>query len=52
LGLDEFSMSAPSIPQVKRTLASLTIEEAQRVADTALKLPSAAAVRDYVASLK
>jgi phosphocarrier protein FPr len=48
LGLDEFSMSAPSIPAVKQTIAQLTVSQAEAIATEALKLESAEAVRAYV----
>ena len=38
LGLDEFSMSASAIPQVKQIIRSLTYEEAQQMAKMALKM--------------
>lgn len=38
LGLDEFSMSASSIPLVKKVVRSFTLEEAGRVAEQALSL--------------
>ncbi|GAB4446979.1 MAG: phosphoenolpyruvate--protein phosphotransferase [Anaerolineae bacterium] len=50
LGLDEFSMSAPAIPTVKQTLARLTVPHAQDIARHALTLPSAEAVREYLAA--
>jgi len=40
LGLDEFSMSAVSVPDVKRTIRSISYEEAASVAAEALKLCS------------
>ena len=40
LGLDEFSMSAVSVPDVKRTIRSISFEEAASVAAEALKLCS------------
>jgi phosphocarrier protein FPr len=50
LGLDEFSMSAPSIPLIKQALSKLTIAEAQSIAAEALTLTSADAVQAYVAA--
>lgn len=38
LGLDEFSMSASSIPQVKKIVRSVTYEQAQDIANRALML--------------
>jgi phosphoenolpyruvate-protein phosphotransferase len=52
LGLDEFSMSATSIPRAKEVLAHLTVPEAQALARRALSLPDAAAVRAAVAGMK
>jgi phosphoenolpyruvate-protein phosphotransferase/dihydroxyacetone kinase phosphotransfer subunit len=51
LGLDELSMSAPSIPAVKEAVRSVSIEEARQLANTVLNLDSAAAVTEYLASL-
>lgn len=40
LGLDEFSMSAVSVPDVKRTIRSIDAAEARKLADEALKMGS------------
>ncbi len=48
LGLDEFSMSAASIPAAKALLARLTVSDAQRLAQRTLNLPDAAAVKAEV----
>jgi phosphoenolpyruvate-protein phosphotransferase len=45
LGLDEFSMSAASIPDAKALLAKLTVHDAQLLAQRVLDLPDAGAVR-------
>ncbi len=39
-GLDEFSMSAVSVPDVKRTIRSISFAEAQTIATEALRLTS------------
>ncbi|MCA9935785.1 MAG: phosphoenolpyruvate--protein phosphotransferase [Ardenticatenaceae bacterium] len=52
LGLDELSMSAPSIPAVKEVIRSMTLAEAQRVASTALTLDTAEEVKGYLAAQK
>jgi multiphosphoryl transfer protein len=49
MGLDEFSMSAPAIPQVKQAIAALTLPEAEAVAAAVLALDSGEAVRQYLA---
>jgi phosphocarrier protein FPr len=49
LGLDEFSMSAPAIPQIKQAIAALTLSEAEAVAADVLALDSGQAVRRYLA---
>ncbi len=41
LGLDEFSMSASSIPQIKKIIRNVTLKEAQDIAQKALELASA-----------
>jgi len=50
LGVDEFSMSAPSIPQVKQAIRQFTVSQAQAIAETVLNLDSAEAVRSYLVS--
>jgi phosphoenolpyruvate-protein phosphotransferase len=51
LGLDEFSMNAPVIPLAKELLGSLTLAQAQRIAQEALAKSSAVEVRAYLGSL-
>lgn len=51
LGLDEFSMNAPTIPAAKSLIASLTITQAQEIAQTALSKRTAEEVRNYLRSL-
>jgi len=51
LGLDEFSMNAPTIPAAKSLIASLTLPQAQEIAQTALSKRTAEEVRDYLRSL-
>jgi multiphosphoryl transfer protein len=48
LGLDEFSMSAASIPAAKALLARLAIPDAQRLAQQVLGMSGAAAVKAEV----
>ena len=48
LGLDEFSMSAVSIPAAKAMLARLTLPETQQLARKVLALPDGKAVRAEV----
>ena len=48
LGLDELSMNAPSIPAVKDAIRSLTMEEAQQMAEKALQLSSASDVEEWL----
>lgn len=48
LGLDELSMSAPSIPAVKEAVRALTLPDAEKIAEAVLKLESATAVVDYL----
>lgn len=53
LGLDEFSMSALSIPQIKKIIRSLRYEDAKAIAEEALNLETGEAVVDHVlASMK
>jgi phosphocarrier protein FPr len=48
LGLDEFSMSAASIPGAKALLAKLAVPDAQQLARHVLTLPDASAVKAAV----
>ena len=48
LGLDEFSMSASSVPSAKALLARLSVPEAQKLAQRVLNLPDTAAVKAAV----
>jgi phosphocarrier protein FPr len=48
LGLDELSMSAPSIPAVKESIRQLRYSEAQSIAETVLALDSVTAVANYL----
>ncbi len=48
MGLDEFSMSASSIPQVKKIIRSLTYDEAKQIAEKALSMNEADEIRNMV----
>jgi len=48
LGLDEFSMGAAAIPGIKALLRTLSVSEACKLAEAALALGTAAAVRSLV----
>jgi len=48
LGLDSLSMSAFSIPRVKKVLRSIASQDAQLIADKALSLSTAREIRDYI----
>lgn len=48
LGLYEFSMSALSIPQIKKIIRSVRYEDAKTIADTALNLETGQEVLDYI----
>lgn len=48
LGLDEFSMTPAAIPQAKRVIRSLSTDEAQEIAQRALRLPTAADINRYL----
>ncbi len=49
LGLDEFSMSAVSVPDVKRTIRSVSFEESREVALEALTMTSHQATEAFLA---
>lgn len=48
MGLDEFSMNAPSIPAIKKLIRSVKFEDAKNIANNALKLHRAEDVEKYV----
>ncbi|MBQ3334580.1 MAG: phosphoenolpyruvate--protein phosphotransferase [Eubacteriaceae bacterium] len=48
MGLDEFSMSASSIPQIKKIIRSVTFGEAKAIADDALSMKSSADIRSMI----
>lgn len=48
MGLDEFSMSASSIPEVKKVIRSFTYEEAKWIADTALNMEEPKEIKQMV----
>ncbi|MDY3974651.1 MAG: phosphoenolpyruvate--protein phosphotransferase [Veillonella caviae] len=47
LGLDEFSMSASSIPVIKDIMRSVTVEECKLMAEKALQMSTAKEISDY-----
>jgi len=51
LGLDEFSMTPGAIPAARQVIRSLTMAEAQQVANHALSLSTASEVEGYLASV-
>ncbi len=51
LGLDELSMSAPAIPNVKEAIRSLDQSQANEIAQKALAMDSVSAVLAYLSSL-
>ena len=48
LGLDEFSMAPSAVPTIKAAIRRLNRAECRAVAQAALGLPTAAAVREYL----
>jgi phosphocarrier protein FPr len=50
LGVDELSVNAPAIVEVKAAISRLTVAEAEAIASAVLQLDSAEAVREYVAA--
>jgi len=48
LGLDEFSMSSISIPQIKKIIRSVTMEEARRLADEVLGMETSEQIKTYL----
>ena len=51
VGLDEFSMSAVSIPEVKEEIRNMSLAKAEEIAQKALSYSTAQQVRDYLTSL-
>lgn len=51
LGLDELSMSAPAIPQVKQAIRELDTRKAREIAETVLTLDSADRIAYYLNNL-
>ncbi|MEZ4646768.1 MAG: hypothetical protein R3E31_29250, partial [Chloroflexota bacterium] len=51
LGLDELSMSAPAVPDVKEAIRRLKLADAQRIAGDVLQLDTAQAVQTYLTNL-
>lgn len=47
MGLDEFSMSAPSIPTVKHIIRSVTLQECKSVLDTVMTMETAEEIHAY-----
>jgi phosphotransferase system enzyme I (PtsP) len=52
MGITEFSLAAPSIPLVKQALHKVTLAQARKIAQAALSLESASAVRNYIDKLR
>ncbi|MGL5291697.1 MAG: phosphoenolpyruvate-protein phosphotransferase PtsI [Vibrionaceae bacterium] len=48
MGLDEFSMSAISIPRIKKVIRKANYAEVKAMAEHAISLPTAAEIRAYV----
>lgn len=51
MGLDEFSMSAVSIPRVKKAIGSLSYLEAQEIANKVLQMENPEEIRELVKSI-
>jgi len=52
LGLDEFSMAAAAIPEVKARIRQLDAQTCQGIAARALELPTARAVTEYLQGIR
>jgi Phosphoenolpyruvate-protein kinase (PTS system EI component in bacteria) len=48
MGLDEFSMSAVSIPKIKKLIRNTNFEEAKKFADTVLQKATAKEIIDLI----
>jgi phosphoenolpyruvate-protein phosphotransferase (PTS system enzyme I) len=47
LGLDEFSVSPLSVPEIKKIIRSITLKDAKRITEEALKLPSGDKIKKF-----
>ncbi|MBU0936078.1 MAG: phosphoenolpyruvate--protein phosphotransferase [Spirochaetes bacterium] len=48
LGLDEYSMSAASVPLIKRVLGAVSLAEARSIAEAVMKMPSHSHIDTYL----
>ncbi|OOF66497.1 phosphoenolpyruvate-protein phosphotransferase PtsI [Rodentibacter caecimuris] len=48
MGLDEFSMSAISVPRIKKLIRSVNFQDVKTLADNALKLPTATEIEQLI----
>jgi phosphotransferase system enzyme I (PtsI) len=48
MGMHEFSMSASSIPQIKKIIRSVTFEQAKTIADEALSMTNSTDIRSMI----
>ena len=49
MGIDELSVSAPFISDLKQAIAGWSLQEARQISEQALHLDSVAAVRNFLA---
>ena len=48
MGLDEFSMSAISVPRIKKLIRHMNYQEVKALADEALQKPTAAEIEQLI----
>ena len=48
MGLDEFSMSAISVPRIKKLIRNVNFADAKALADKAMQVPTAAEIEQLV----
>lgn len=48
MGLDEFSMSAISVPRIKKLIRNVNFQDAKALADAALQKPTAAEIDQLI----
>lgn len=48
MGLDEFSMSSISIPRIKRAIRNVNFEDAKKMADEVLQMPTASEISEHI----
>ncbi|MBX2992685.1 MAG: phosphoenolpyruvate--protein phosphotransferase [Bacteroidetes bacterium] len=51
LGLDEFSVAPPILPEIKKIIRSIKFKDARKIADKVLTLPTEYEIKEYLAAI-